>query len=128
LVKLHLKDGRTVQLDLEDGAPGLEQLSRPDFQSQISAVTLMLKHQTKGDSVGVQYSLARPEGFEGDGQQWLHVERVEPKGNVKGGERIQLYVGDIRITLMAHASQPAMRVSVARVGRRKFNPIERRKK
>jgi len=125
MISLHLKDGRTLKLDLENGAQELlQELKRPEFQDQITAVTLTQRHPSKGsdEGVGVQYSLTRPEGF--DGTCWFHVEAVPMVGRVRGGERVVLFAGDVRVTIMAHRSQPAARVSIARVGRRKFNPEE----
>jgi hypothetical protein len=125
MISLHLVDGQTISFDLmKDGArEWLEQLARPEFQAKLTAVTVNMKHTTKGGSEGgVQYSVARPQGF--DDAQWFHVERVENRGRIRGGERIDLFVGTMRITLMCHSSQPAARISIAKIGRRKFNPSQ----
>lgn len=126
MFNFHLKNGKTVRLDLENGAPELlTELSRPEFQDQITAVSVVQRHGARGGGdVGVQYSLPRPEGFEG--RAWFTVELVAAEGKVRGGERIVLFVGDVRVTLMAHRGQPAARITIARVGKRKFNPDEGR--
>jgi len=113
MVKLHLTDGQTLSFDLDDQDRSLEEwLNAPDAQARITAVTLIEKY----DGKGVQFSLARPEGFRG--QPWFEVERIEPNGRAKGGERLVLFVGDIRLAIVAHKSQPAARISVTQIGRR----------
>jgi hypothetical protein len=122
VISLHLEDGQTISFDLlNDGArEWLEKLARPEFQAKLTAVTINMKHPSKGGEGGVQYSVAKPKGF--DDAQWFHVERVEPSGKIRGGEKIDLFIGGLKITLMCHASQPAARISIAKIGRRKFNP------
>lgn len=124
MFNFHLKNGETVRLDLENGTAELaRKLSRAEFQDQITAVTVVQRHPSKGGGdLGVQYSLARPEGFEG--RQWFHVEHIPASGKVRGGEKLTVFAGDIRVTLMAHRAQPALRVTIAKVGSRKYNPEE----
>lgn len=123
MVNLHFKDGRTERLDLEGGTPELlESLGRSDFQDSLTAVTIKMGYPSKRGEKYAQFSVTRPEGFEG--VPWFRVETVTPKGRVKGGERLMLFVGDIRLTMMVHGSQPAARISVAKVGRRVMNPDE----
>jgi hypothetical protein len=50
---------------------------------------------------------------------------VEPSGRVKGGEKVLLYADDVRLSVMAHAEQPAVRVSLSKVGKRRFDPNTR---
>ncbi len=124
MFNFHLKNGETVRLDLETYSEELvRKLSRSEFQDQITAVTVVQRHSSKGGGdMGVQYSLARPEGFEG--RQWFHVESIPANGKVRGGEKITVFAGDIRVTMMAHRAQPALRVTISKVGSRKYNPEE----
>ena len=89
-------------------------MSDPVFQETITAVTLARD--------GVQYSLARPPEME---PLFFHAEDVPAGGRVKGGERVTLFAGDIRVAMMAHAGQRAARVSLDRVGKQRFNPLLR---
>lgn len=123
MISLHLKDGQTIPIDLDDGASEyLTKLSRSDFQEQLTAVTIQLKFATKNGEVATQFSVVRPKGFEE--QSWFQVEKVAEQGRVRGGERLDLFIGEIRVSLMAHGSQPAARISITKLGRRKFNPAE----
>lgn len=123
MISLHLKDGQTIPLDLDDGASEfLTKLSRSDFQEQLTAVTVQLKYATKAGEFVTQFSIVRPKGFED--QPWFQVEKVIEQGRVRGGERLDLFIGEIRVSLMAHGSQPAARISITKLGRRKFNPAE----
>ncbi len=124
MIHLHLKDGRTIPIDLDDGDnEWLKKLARPDFQEMLTAVTVKMMHPNKTGEVGVQYSVVRPRGFD-DTRQWFQIERVEEKGRIRGGERLDLFIGDVRVSLMAHTTQPACRVSVTKIGRRIFGPNE----
>lgn len=123
MFNLHFRDGRTQRLDLEGGTPELlESLGRSDFQDSLTAVTIKMAYPTKKGETCAQFSITKPEGFEG--RTWFRVENVKPHGRVKGGERVVVFAGDIRLVLMVHSSQPAVRVSVARIGKRVSNPHE----
>jgi len=113
-----------VAVDLNDGASEwLKQLARPVFQAQLTAVTIHAGYPTRtGEEIGVQFSIARPKGFRG--QTWFRCQKVPEKGRVRGGERVDIFVGDVRLSLMAHASNPAARISLSRVGRMTFVPDE----
>jgi hypothetical protein len=125
VILLHLKDGKTITFDLEEGASEWQaKLARPDLQSQLTAVTIKMSHRSKGSGdSSVQYSVVKPQGFDG-ATQWFQVELVKPSGRIHGGERLDLFIGDVRVSLMAHKSQPAARISITRMGRRIFNPQE----
>lgn len=123
MISLHLNDGQTISFELEEGTEWLKQLNRPDFQAKLRAVTVKMRHSARGGETGVQYSVVRPKGFEGDGL-WFKVQRVEPVGRIHGGERLDLFVGDVRVSLTAHMSQPACRISVTKIGRLKFSPSD----
>jgi hypothetical protein len=72
--------------------------------------------------MGVQFSIARPQDF---GIVSLAAEHVESSGRVKGGEKVLLYADDVRLSVMAHAEQPAVRVVLSKVGKRRFDPNTR---
>lgn len=135
MVKIHTADGHTHPLDLanpEQAQTWLQRLSRTDFQSTIHGVSLVERHLVRAEceacgattqrSVGVQYSVTRPEELD---SPFFHMEHVPSLGRIKGGERVTVFAGDIRLVVMAHQSQPAARISITRVGRQKFNPMKR---
>ena len=134
MLKIHTADGQTHPVDLRDAQQArawLERLARDDFQATIHGVSLVERHcvrskcaacgETSGREIGVQYSVTRPDGVR---RVFVHAEAVEEQGRIKGGERVTLFVDDMRLTLMAHASQPASRVTIARVGKQTFNALK----
>lgn len=136
MLKIHTSDGQTHRLDLTDEAQAREWLpllARQDFQATLKGITLVERHPCRGKcpqcgttmsgrDMGVQYSVSRPDDFR---SVFFQVEAVEPNGRVKGGERVTVFADDVRLVLMAHASQPATRVTVTRMGKRRFNPQHR---
>lgn len=137
MLKIHTADGQTHHIDLRDTAQAREwltRLGREDFQARICGVTLVEQHFVRfkceacgaasGREMGVQYSLSRPDDVR---RVFVHVERVEPNGNIKGGERVVLFADDVRLTLMAHASQPASRVTIDKIGKQAFNALKERR-
>lgn len=132
MLKIHTSDGRTQAVDLTDAAQAREwlgRLAREGGQGSITGVTLTEKHAASGrcpacgvrcsHPLGVQFSISRPQDFR---LVSLAAERVEPSGHAKGGERVMLYADDVRLTVMAHSEQPAVRVVLAKVGKRRFDP------
>lgn len=135
VLKIHTADGQTHPIDLQDTEQAqvwLAKLAREDFQATIHGVSLVERHCVRGKcqtcgtpsgrEIGVQYSVTRPEGVR---RVFVHVEAVEAQGRIKGGERVTLMADDMRLTLMAHASQPASRVTISKIGRQTFNPLKR---
>jgi len=135
VLKIHTSDGQTHPVDLNDAEQArmwLAKLARDDFQATIHGVSLVERHTVRGKcqacgepsgrDIGVQYSVSRPDGVR---RVFVHVEAVEAQGRVKGGERVTLIADDVRLTLMAHASQPAARVSLAKGGKQIFNALKR---
>lgn len=135
MLKIHTADGRTHPIDLQDSEQAqvwLDRLAREDFQATIHGVSLVERHcvrgkcqacgEPSGRDIGVQYSVTRPDGVR---RVFVHVEAVEAQGRVKGGERVTIMADDMRLTLMAHASQPASRVTISKVGRQAFNALKR---
>jgi len=119
VLKVHTSDGFTARIDLEDEEQAkawLEKLKDPAFQQSISGITIADK--------GVQYSLPRPHGF---GQIFFHAEYVEPDEDkkVKGGERLSCVSDNVRVVMMVHRAQRAVRVSVIKTGKQRFNPLSR---
>ena len=70
----------------------------------------------------MQFSISRPQDFRAVS---FDAEHVEPSGRVRGGDKLVLYADDVRVSIMAHADQPAVRVVLAKVGRRRYNPNQR---
>ena len=151
MLKLHTKDGLTRRLDLSDeqDEKSLSDLiSDPDFQKKITGVSVVQNcsgrfkcpvckkntelvcsvcgqtSQTVSCNTGIQYSLSKPIGFD---NAFFNIEKVEANGKIKGGEKVTVFVGDLRITMMIHASQLAAKISLAKVGKRRYNPLTDRK-
>jgi hypothetical protein len=132
VLKIHTSDGQTHRVDLansEEAQKWLTRLAREDFQATINGVSLVERHPVRVKctgcgmsscrTIGVQYSIPRPESFR---KVFFDVEAVEPNGRIKGGERVIVFADGVRLVMMAHASQPATRVSLTHVGKQKFNP------
>lgn len=135
MLKIHTSDGQTIQVDLADESQAREwlpRLGRADFQATIKGVSLVERHHVRGKcaecgapsgrDMGVQYSVSRPDDFR---SVFFQVEAVDAIGKVKGGERVIVFADDVRLSLMAHASQPATRVTITHMGKRRFNPQKR---
>jgi hypothetical protein len=90
----------------------LTQLKKPSYQSDITAVTISLN--------GAQYSFVRPKGY--DTVSFV-AEYIGNNGKVKGGERINCYADDSRISIMLHNGQKAARVTVVKMGRQQYSPM-----
>jgi hypothetical protein len=119
MLKVHLNDGQTLNFDLAEQAQAVQwsALARdPAFQSRITGLTIADR--------GVQYSLPKPSGYE-DGDLFLFGESIEANQihKVKGGNRIVCQAGDVRVSMMVHKEQRAVRVAVVKTGRQKYNPV-----
>ena len=132
MLKIHTIDGDTIRVDLSDEQQAREwlpRLERSDFQAKITGVSLVENHvvssrcsrcnEEVAKRIGVQYSVSRPRSCR---SIIYEIERIPPSGAVKGGEKIDLFVDDIRLTLVAHAAQPSARVTVNHVGKRRHSP------
>ena len=118
MLKVQLKDGRTLRVDLSDEQQAREWLTNVgdlDFQSNITGATI--HHH------GVQYSVPRPD----DADVFMFAERVAPdrERRIKGGERLICQAGDTRLTMMVHEAQKAARVNLVRTGTQRYNPFIR---
>lgn len=116
MLKVHTSDGLTSRINLENEEQAkawLSRLSDPRYQENITGLTIAYR--------GVQYSLSRPQGFT---RLNFLAEQVQPdpKGKVKGGERIFCFSDEVRIGLMVHKEQRAVRVSLVKIGKRRFSP------
>jgi hypothetical protein len=121
VIRVHTSDGLTTKLDLWDEAQAQDFLRRtasPAYQASITAITAYQRANGRED---IQASLARPQGFS---DVRFEVEGVEPDAEqrIKGGERIVCYADDVRVTIMLHKEQAALRVSVLKAGRQRYNP------
>lgn len=111
MLKVHLRTGETVEVDLdnEDQAKAwVRRFSDPSFQSQITGLTIVNR--------GVQYSLPRPVGFRDSALS------AEPVTVGKGGQRVFCFVEDTRVELTVHNGQRAARIQLTKPGKRTFNP------
>jgi len=149
MFKIHTKDGKTVSIDFENerqAAEWAKRLRDPAFQKTITGISIVKTcggkfrcdrcrkatqldcshcgHPTKESScsTGVQFSLSRPVGFD---RCFYVIEKIDPNVNAKmrGGQKITCFVDDIRIVVMAHAGQPASRVSLTKIGKQRYNPF-----
>ncbi len=132
MLKIHTSDGKTVRIDLSDEGQARELLAKlrtHKFQDAITGVSLVETHDVRvncdrcgGKShsqIGVQYSVSRPQAFR---RVEYDLEHVPEQGKLKGGERVVVYADDVCLSMMAHRSQPSARVTLARVGKRRFKP------
>lgn len=132
MFKIHTADGQTVRVDLSDSEQAREwlpKLARDDFQATVTGVSLVERHEAKTRCsscggkgravVGVQYSVTRPHDF---GRIYFQLEDVPPEGRIRGGERAVLFVDNVRLTMMAHRSQPSVRVGLTKTGKQIYNP------
>jgi hypothetical protein len=135
MLRVHTADGRTATVDLSDerqAADWVRRLARADVARSVTGLTLVETHATSGrcpacgvrcqQPLGLQFSIARPEDFRAVS---FDAEHVEAAGRVRGGDRLLIYADDIRLSVMAHAETPAVRVVVSKVGKRRFNPNQR---
>jgi len=135
MLRVHTADGRTTTVDLSDerqAADWVRRLARADVARSVTGLTLVETHAASGRCpacaerqqlpLGLQFSISRPEDFRAVS---FDAERVEASGRVRGGDRLLVYADDIRLSVMAHAETPAVRVVVSKVGRRRFDPKAR---
>lgn len=116
MFKLHTSDGRTVAVDMSDSEQAREWLPKlARDEAHLTGVTMMAEH-------GYQVNVVRPHGFDHDETR---IEHVPSEGRNRGGERVIVFAGDVRLTVMSHAEHPAIRISLARIGKMRFNPNRR---
>ena len=146
MFKVHTKDGKTTPVDMSTEEKKNEWLKRfksREFQESITGITIVKRcggkmkcgncgkaaatkcgncgkeQENAKCTTGVQFSLSRPVNMV---DVFYQLEVVEAEGRVHGGEKIICFAGDSSITLMSHAKQPASRVVLAKIGKRRYNP------
>lgn len=97
--------------DEDQAREWLPKLARREAQLSLTGVTVVSQH-------GYQVNVVKPVGFDTTTAQ---IEHVPPNGH-KGGERVIVFAGDVRLTVMSHADNPAVRISIARIGKMRYNP------
>lgn len=132
MLRVHTADGRTVSVDLRDEEQArlfLTQLRDQGYQEQIRAMTVLQYADARCKECegavrwkGIQHTVARPEGFV---QVYFHVEDVKPdlENRIKGGERVVCFADDVRLSTMAHRENPAVRFSLRKMGKHRYNPL-----
>jgi hypothetical protein len=119
LLKVHTNDGLTSRVDLEDleqAEQWLARLKDPKFQASITGLTIAYR--------GVQYSLPKPQGF----QDILFIAEyvaADEDRKVKGGERVFCIADSVRVGLMVHKAQRAVRVTLLKQGKQRWSPLMR---
>lgn len=111
MLKVHLSDGETLEVDLHDEDQFKEWMRRfgsPVYQERITGLTIVQK--------GVQYSLPKPSGFREVSLT------AEPVHTGKGGERVVCVTDNMKIHVMVHSGQRAARVAIEQRWRRVFSP------
>ena len=117
-MRVHTKDGLTSRFDLEDEEQASEWLKRikdPKFQAEITGLTV--------SSRGVLYSLTRPQGFR-DLSFFAESVQKDMSKKIKGGERVFCFADGVRISMMVHQEQKAVRITLTKTGRQRFSPYK----
>lgn len=125
MLRAHTKDGLTATFDLsneEQARAWLRASSEADYQKTITGLTVVGRHASRGicptcggkcsSNMGVQISVSRPLHFR---KIEMLAEQVPVEGNIKGGERLVVLCDNVRLGVMAHAEQPAVRITLARL-------------
>jgi len=65
--------------------------------------------------------LSRPTEFE---RVFYVAERIEPDrdARLRGGERIICFADGVKVSMMVHACQSAVRISLTKTGKQRYNP------
>jgi len=150
--RINTANGDTFKLDVNDEEQAkrlLTLLKSHKFQQDISGITVLRRYTRRHrcpnpeckrpaklvcpkcgeiddggvfSYMGVQYTLARPDTFDKVSFSAEGLERDDAV-NMKGGERLVCFAGDVQLTIMAHAQQPAARVTLRRIGKQRYNPL-----
>lgn len=112
---VHTADGLTEAIDLDDEEQARAWSKRlRDPVSRDPITGLSVSHN------GVTYSFPMPRNFR---QISMTVETVPVAGRNKGGERLLCYADEVRLAVMVHREQQAaVRISLSKPGRRRFDP------
>lgn len=116
MLEIHTSDGRTEKIDLGDRAQAVDWAKRmadPRYQETITGVTV--------SHLGVRYSIPRPAGLTPIA---FFAEQLDPDPGrrLKGGQRLICHAGDVRAVAMVHQQQRAVRLSLMKWGKQRYNP------
>jgi hypothetical protein len=119
LIKVHLKNGRTLSYDLQDSEQASKWVSDSreiNFQSQITGIGIVFNSQW--------FALPLPKKFR---QFHFEASLIESKKNTGPrfkGEKVQCFADDVLASIVVYWGQkPKMsKFDVVRIGRRRFNP------
>lgn len=149
MFKINTNDGLTIKADLADEEQAREVIRRlksRKYQERITGISVVRNctgkfrcsscnkaaeftcsrcGTTTKDAVcgiGAQYSISRPTGVPG---VFYQIEAVSPdrEARIRGGEKIICFAGDIKVVLMSHIAQPAARITLSKIGKRRYNPF-----
>jgi len=150
MLRINTKDGNTFKLDLENENQAkrlVSLLADEEFQKSITGITVMRRYKRRhrcpnhgckrptklvcptcgevDDSgnfeyMGNQFAITRPETF--DRVSFAAENSIIPGGSVIGGERLICFAGDVQLMIMAYSNQPTARVTLQKVGKRRFSP------
>jgi len=112
----------TTQFDLSDEEQArrwLAESKTPDFLSAVTALTIAHHRE-------FVFSLAKPRGFR---DLSMSAAAIPPEGKNKGGERLTCFADEVQLVLLVHrelqGEQQAVRLSLSKPGRRRFDPERR---
>lgn len=150
MLRINTKDGKTFKIDLNDKEQYeklSELLSDNEFQKNITAITLMKRYSRKHKCtnrgcnkmaklvcpdcgevydkgeftyMGNQFALIKPDSF--DKVCFEAENSMINDGENVGGEKLVCYAGDIQLTIMSYSQQPTARVTMRKIGKRRYNP------
>ncbi len=117
MIKIQTSDGMTSSFSLEDPAHAKELVKRLGSESFQASITSMIV-----DHHGVQYALTRPSDFR---RIFFNADVVpsDLERRVKGAQRVMCISDDVGVTLTVHEEQRAVRVSVKKTGKQRYNPL-----
>lgn len=116
MLEIHTSDGRTQKIDLADRGQAMDWAKRmadPRYQGTITAVTV--------SHLGVRYSIPRPTGLAPVAFSAEYLD-PDPARKLKGGQRLICHAGDVRAVAMVHQQQRAVRISLTKWGKQRYNP------
>ena len=152
MLRINTKNGETFKLDLGDerqAAELIKMLADSEFQRSISAITVMKRYTRRHrcpnqgckrlaklvcpkcgeihddgefSYMGNQFAIVKPDSF--DKVCFEAENSMINDGEDIGGEKLVLYAGDVQLTIMAYTQQPTARVTLRKIGKRRFNPGE----
>ena len=115
MLRVNLANGRTMSFNLDDSDDHKRWInccSKPDFQNSIRGV--IIRHDGKDHALPVPSNF-RNVSYDADLLWDKRNERV-------GGERVTCYADKIRVTLVVFRRNGAVRVDMARIGKRRHIP------